>query len=131
MERGQAPSSHASKQAVYLVILAWGYVVVMMALAEAMSPQGTLLGAFFTLLLYGVGPMALVIYLMGTPLRRKARRQQEAAEAAEAAARASAQQTPDAPVSATESTRSHPPDGRNQAPAAAEDARIAPVGKEP
>ncbi|WP_043703589.1 hypothetical protein, partial [Tepidimonas taiwanensis] len=61
----------------YLVFLAWGYVVLMMALAEALSPSGTLLGAVFTLLLYGVGPMALVAYLLGTPLRRKARRRSE------------------------------------------------------
>ena len=65
----------------YLVILAWGYVVLMMVLAEALSPNGTLLGAFFTLLLYGVGPMALVIYLMGTPLRRRHRRRVKAAQA--------------------------------------------------
>ena len=36
----------------YLLVIAWGYVVLMMCLAEATSPNGTLLGAFFTLLLY-------------------------------------------------------------------------------
>ena len=63
----------------YLVTIAWLYVVVMMALAEAFSPQGTVLGAVFTFLLYGVLPLALVLYLMGTPMRRRARLKAEAA----------------------------------------------------
>jgi hypothetical protein len=50
-----------------------------MALAEAIHPSGTLLGALFTLLLYGVAPLSLVLYLVGTPVRRKARRAAEAA----------------------------------------------------
>jgi hypothetical protein len=57
----------------YLVPIAWMYVVLMMAAAEAISPQGTLLGAFFTALLYGVLPLSVVLYIMGTPGRRKAR----------------------------------------------------------
>lgn len=68
----------------YLVALAWMYVVLMMAVAEATSPVGTVLGAFFTLLLYGVGPLALVLYLLNTPARRRARRQREAELAASA-----------------------------------------------
>lgn len=58
----------------YLVAIAWMYVVLMMTLAEGLSPQGTWLGAFFTLLLYGVAPLALVLYLLGTPMRRRAKR---------------------------------------------------------
>jgi hypothetical protein len=69
----------------YLVAIAWIYVVVMMALAEALSPQGTVLGAVFTFLLYGVLPLSLVLYLLGTPMRRRARLKAEAAEAAEPA----------------------------------------------
>jgi len=67
---------------VYLVVVAWMYVAVMMAVAEANHPQGTVLGAVFTLLLYGVGPVALLIYLMRRPARRAARARREAAEAA-------------------------------------------------
>ncbi len=66
----------------YLVAIAWIYVVVMMALAEGLSAQGSWLGAFFTLLLYGVLPLAIVLYILGTPARRRARRAAEAAEAA-------------------------------------------------
>lgn len=61
----------------YLVILAWLYVTLLMALAEAFSTQGTVMGAIITFLFYGVLPMSLVIYLMGTPLRRKAQRRAE------------------------------------------------------
>ena len=35
----------------HLVALAWIYVVLMMAVVEALSPQGSVLGAFFTFLL--------------------------------------------------------------------------------
>ena len=64
----------------WIVAIAWMYVALMMALAEATSTQGTVLGAIFTFLLYGVGPLALVLYLMGAPARRKAIRQAERAE---------------------------------------------------
>lgn len=67
----------------YLIAIAWMYVVVMMALAEALSPQGTVLGAVFTLLLYGLLPLSIVMYLLGTPMRRRARRAAEAEAAAE------------------------------------------------
>jgi hypothetical protein len=62
----------------YLIAIAWLYVALMMALAEAVSPQGSVLGALFTFVLYGVAPMGLVLYLVGTPARRKARRLAEA-----------------------------------------------------
>lgn len=70
----------------YIVAIGWVYVVLMMAVAEATSSQGTVLGAVFTFLLYGVLPLSIVLYLMGAPGRRKARKAQEAAEAAEATA---------------------------------------------
>lgn len=83
----------------HLVTIAWMYVVVMMAVAEAFSPNGTVLGALFTLLLYGLLPLGIVLYVMGTPARRRARRAREAAEdaasAAEAAAAASGGAAPD------------------------------------
>lgn len=62
----------------YLVAIAWIYVVLMMAVAEAMSPMGTVLGAFFTLLLYGALPLGLLMYILGTPHRRRARKAAEA-----------------------------------------------------
>jgi hypothetical protein len=65
----------------YLVALAWLYVVVMWAVVEATGPRGSLLGAFFTLLLYGVLPLSIVLYLGGTGARRRARRRAEAMSA--------------------------------------------------
>lgn len=64
----------------YLVAIGWMYVVGMMALAEALSPQGTVLGALFTFLLYGCAPLAVVMYLMATPMRRRARQAASAAQ---------------------------------------------------
>ncbi|MEK6669642.1 MAG: hypothetical protein AABZ19_12520 [Pseudomonadota bacterium] len=62
----------------WIVAIAWIYVALMMALAEATSPQGTYLGAVITFVFYGVAPTALVMYLLSTPGRRRARRQAEA-----------------------------------------------------
>ena len=60
-----------------LIAIAWVYVVGTVAVVEATSSNGTVLGAVFTLLLYGVLPLAIVGYLFLTPARR---RQQRAAE---------------------------------------------------
>ena len=56
----------------YLVVIAWMYVVLMMSVAEATSTTGTILGAVVTFVLYGVGPVTLVVYLMGAPARNSA-----------------------------------------------------------
>ncbi|MCC7151179.1 MAG: hypothetical protein IT501_04200 [Rubrivivax sp.] len=67
-----------------LVALAWLYVALMMAVAEAMSSQGSVLGAVLTFLLYGVLPLLPVLYILGTPARRRARRAREAAASVDA-----------------------------------------------
>ena len=102
----------------YLVVIAWLYVTLMMAVAEATNPQGSILGAIVTYLLYGLGPMALVVYLMATPARKK---KIKAREAAELAAWQSAQAGP---------LGSDAPDAGGHAPGAAEAPGVAPVGKE-
>jgi hypothetical protein len=66
----------------YLVAIGWLYVALMMAVAEVAHPNGSALGGIVTFLFYGVLPTALVLYLMGTPLRRKALRREEQAQAA-------------------------------------------------
>lgn len=66
----------------YLIPIAWLYVALMMAVAEATNTTGTVLGAVITFLLYGLGPVALVMYLMGWPARRRAIKAREAAERA-------------------------------------------------
>ena len=69
----------------YLVAIAWGYVVLMMAVAEATAPNGTVLGAVFTFVLYGVLPLSIVLYILGTPSRRRLRIAREQVPAASAA----------------------------------------------
>lgn len=79
----------------YLIAIAWIYVVLMMALAEALSTQGTVLGAIFTFVLYGLLPLGLLMYIMGTPGRKRALRAAEQAEDARAAAMAVGSTAPD------------------------------------
>lgn len=73
----------------HVVVLAWAYVAVLMAVVEATSTNGTVLGAVFTFLLYGALPITIVMYLGGAPLRNRARRLD--------AARAAASESADAP----------------------------------
>jgi hypothetical protein len=80
----------------YIVPLAWLYVALMMAVAEANHINGTLLGACITFVMYGVLPVTVVVYIMGAPARRRAIRAREAAQG-EAARAAAAQSAPDAP----------------------------------
>jgi hypothetical protein len=61
-----------------LVTIGWLYVALMMAVAEASHPRGTVLGAIITFVLYGAAPVALVIYILGRPARRAARARREA-----------------------------------------------------
>lgn len=64
----------------YLVVIAWIYVVLLMSLAEAFSSQGTVLGALMTFLLYGVLPLSIVVYILGTPGRKRALREAASAQ---------------------------------------------------
>lgn len=58
----------------HIVAIAWIFVVALTAIVEAVSPQGSVLGALFTVVGWGVVPLALVLYVLGTPARRRARR---------------------------------------------------------
>lgn len=78
----------------YIVVIGWLYVALMMSVAEAGNTNGTLLGAIVTFLLYGVGPVGLVVYLMLEPARKRRRKAADAALRQAASALASAQ--PDA-----------------------------------
>ncbi len=69
----------------YLVVIAWLYVTLMMAAAEATASNGSLLGALVTFVLYGLLPMGIVVYLMGSPARRRAIKRREAEELEKAA----------------------------------------------
>lgn len=67
----------------YIIPIAWLYVALMMAFAEATNSNGTVLGAIITFVLYGLLPIALMLYFMGTPARKRALRAREAAERAQ------------------------------------------------
>ncbi|MBV7454778.1 hypothetical protein KW843_09875 [Acidovorax sp. sif1233] len=110
----------------YLIVIAWTYVTLMMAVAEATSPTGTLLGAVITFALYGLLPMGILVYILGTPSRKRAIKAREAAEqAAHDAEQAAGAREAGGPGS------SAAPDAGSEAPAAAQGGAVAPVGKEP
>jgi mannose/fructose/N-acetylgalactosamine-specific phosphotransferase system component IID len=102
---------------VYLVVIAWMYVVLMMSVAEATSTTGSVLGAIVTFILYGLMPMGIVVYIMSTPARKRKIKAREAAELAEANAARAAASVSD-------------PDAGGHAPGAAQGDGIAAVGKE-
>ena len=110
----------------YLVIIAWMYVVLMMSVAEATNTNGTALGAIVTFLLYGLGPAALVAYLMATPARNRANKKRAAQELADFQAAQAAQ-------SAQPDTGSHAARGTEAVTAASDSAsaNVPPVRKEP
>ena len=64
----------------YIIPIGWIYVALMMAVAEATNSNGSLLGALVTFVLYGVLPVGLMLYFMGTPARRRAMQAREAAQ---------------------------------------------------
>ena len=89
----------------YIMAIGWGYVALMMALAEATNPNGSILGAILTFVCYGLIPVGLLLYILGRPARRRRREQQAAA--------------------------SVQPDAGGHASGAAEPGSVAPVRKEP
>ena len=137
----------------YIVPMGWLYVALMMAVAEATNDNGTVLGGVITFVLYGVGPVLLVLYLMGSPARHKAIKANEAALATTQAttlasteavnpplqqASQSAQPQPSLPASAQPASAqpasaqpsSVQPDTGSHAPATAEGDSVASVRKE-
>ncbi len=58
----------------YIVAIGWMFVVVCMAAVEATTTS--VLGAAGTLLFYGLLPLALFVWLVGTPQRRRNRDRQ-------------------------------------------------------
>ncbi|WP_010458925.1 hypothetical protein [Acidovorax radicis] len=111
----------------YLIVIAWTYVTLMMAVAEATSPNGTVLGAVITFALYGLLPMGILVYILGTPSRKRAIKAREAAEqAAYDAGQAAA-----AAATSPELLGSAAPDAGGEAPATAEGSAVAAVRKEP
>lgn len=95
----------------YLVVIGWLYVVLMMAVVEASSPSGSVLGGISTFALYGLLPLSIIVYVMRSPDRRAKRKAQEALELTQA----------------NGSQPSAAPDAGGHAPGAAQDSGVAPV----
>lgn len=60
----------------YIIAIAWGFVVVLMAAAESLSTS--VVGGLMTLVFYGAFPMSIFFYLFGTGRRRRNRARREA-----------------------------------------------------
>ena len=60
-----------------LVVIAWLYVTLMMAVAEASAINGSLLGAIITFVLYGLLPVSIIVYVFSTPVRKRMRKARE------------------------------------------------------
>jgi Mg2+/citrate symporter len=124
----------------YLVIITWLYVTLMMAVAEATSSTGSLLGALVTFVLYGLLPMGIVAYILGTPGRKRAIKAREQAQQAAYDAQQATQQAP-APIASpvepspeaalAAAAASVAPDAGGHAAAATQCTLVAPVRKEP
>jgi hypothetical protein len=56
----------------YIVAIAWTFVVLMMAITES-----SIVGGLLTFFWYCVAPMALFLWLVGTPQRRRSRKAAE------------------------------------------------------
>ena len=100
----------------YIVAIAWIYVALMMAVAEATNTNGSVLGAIVTFILYGVAPVSLVVYLMRSPARNRANKAKRAEFANREAAPSSLVQP-----------NSIDPDAPSHTPAAAESDSVPPV----
>lgn len=55
-------------RAMYIIVIAWLYVIVLMAATEK-----TVVAGLLTLTFYGLAPVALFVWIFGTPGRRRAR----------------------------------------------------------
>jgi hypothetical protein len=59
----------------YIVAIAWLYVVFMMSITEQ-----SVIAGIATFFLYGIFPLTIVLYLMGTPQRKRNRQRKEMAQ---------------------------------------------------
>jgi hypothetical protein len=110
----------------YLIPIAWIYVALMMSVAEATNSNGTVVGAVITFVLYGLLPVALLMYILGTPSRKRALRAREMQERAQATEPHAVDVQADLTAPAASDSVNAPDAGRH----ATTDA-VAPVRKEP
>jgi hypothetical protein len=75
----------------YIVAIGWLYVVLMMAITEH-----TVVAGVATFVFYGLFPVAILLYIMGTPGRLRRRKAEEARQAAGEPEATESIQAPDA-----------------------------------
>ncbi len=63
---------HFNSAPMYIIAIAWIYVVFMMAITET-----TVIAGIMTFLLYGLLPVSIIVYVMGAGGRKRKRRAQE------------------------------------------------------
>ena len=78
----------------YIVAIAWMYVVLMMSITER-----SLIAGVMTFLLYGALPLIVILYLMGSPQRKRKRALAGKLETETPASRPSASATEQEPAS--------------------------------
>jgi membrane protein implicated in regulation of membrane protease activity len=59
----------------YLIAIAWFYVALLAAISD-----DTVIGGVLTFIFYGLAPLALFLWLFGTPTRRRRQLERESAE---------------------------------------------------
>lgn len=52
----------------YIVVIAWIYVVLMMSITEL-----SVIAGIMTFLMYGVFPLSIILYVLGSPQRKRNR----------------------------------------------------------
>ncbi len=67
----------------YIIAIAWVYVVLLAAVTNT-----TVVGGVLTFLLAGMGPLALFLWIFGTPARRRAKARREVQDLSDANDRA-------------------------------------------
>lgn len=89
-----------------IIAIAWIYVVALMAFAEA-----SFIAGLATFLLYGLGPLAIVLWLFGTPERRRRRQRRSALSDGYATPSESPISEPTSAPAPLRCARSDPPSG--------------------
>lgn len=67
----------------HIVAIAWIYVVLMMSITEH-----SVIAGIMTFLLYGIFPLAIILYLMAAPQRKRRRKEAENLQREQAQAKA-------------------------------------------
>lgn len=62
----------------YLIAIGWLYVALLVAISDT-----TVVGGVLTFIFFGLGPLALFMWLVGTPARRRQQREKEAGPGAD------------------------------------------------